>query len=171
MQKKPAANDARLTACPMARALERVGEQWAALILRDAFYGVKRFDEFQKSLGIAPNILTRRLNMLVEEGLLERRQYCEHPPRFEYVLTDSGRDFRPILLMLMAWGNKHFSPDGPALLLADRSTGAIVDTVLVDRANGKPIIEDEHICVAGPAATDGMRLRLANMATRNGAGA
>ena len=70
--------------CPIARSLERVGEWWSILILRDAFYGLTRFDEFQKSLGIAPNMLTRRLNALVEAGLLERRRYSERPPRDEY---------------------------------------------------------------------------------------
>src|ERR1700736_5180257 len=98
--------------CPIARSLDRVGEWWSILILRDAFYGLRRFDEFQKSLGVAPNILTRRLNRLVESGLLERRPYSEHPPRDEYVLTERGRDFRPVLLALLAWGNRHFALEG-----------------------------------------------------------
>ncbi len=77
--------------CPIARSLERVGEWWSILILRDALHGFTRFDEFQKSLGIAPNMLTRRLNALVEAGLLERRRYSEHPPRDEYLPTARGR--------------------------------------------------------------------------------
>ena len=81
-------------ACPIARGLERVGEWWSMLILRDAFAGMTRFDEFQQSLGIAPNMLTRRLAALVESGLLERRRYSERPPRDEYLLTERGRDFR-----------------------------------------------------------------------------
>ena len=81
--------------CPIARSLERVGEWWSILILRDAFAGMTRFDAFQKSLGIAPNMLTRRLTALVEAGLLQRRRYNEHPPRDEYLLTNRGRDFRP----------------------------------------------------------------------------
>lgn len=80
--------------CPIARSLERVGEWWSILILREAVYGTTRFDDFQRRLEIAPNMLTRRLNALVEEGLLARRQYSDRPPRFEYVLTDAGRDFR-----------------------------------------------------------------------------
>src|SRR5436305_9679729 len=91
--------------CPIARSLERVGEWWSILILRDAFYGLTRFDEFQKSLEIAPNILTRRLNALVEAGLLERRRYSERPPRYEYLLTERGRDFRPVMQAMLAWGN------------------------------------------------------------------
>src|SRR5207237_10763811 len=103
--------------CPVARSLERVGEWWSILILRDALRGTTRFDQFQKSLGIAPNMLTRRLNALVSAGLLERRRYSEHPPRDEYVPTARGRDFRPVLVSLMAWGNRHFAPEGPSVML------------------------------------------------------
>lgn len=154
--------------CPVAQSLQRVGEWWSILILRDAFYGLTRFDEFQKSMGIAPNMLTRRLNSLVEEGLLERRQYCDRPPRHEYVLTPLGRDFRPVLLTLLAWGNKHFSPDGHALELVDVSTGLAADPVLVDRVTGKIINETDHVCVAGPAATEGVHRRLALRDARKG---
>ena len=91
--------------CPIARSLERVGEWWSILILRDAFHGLTRFDAFQKSLGIAPNMLTRRLNTLVEAGLFERRRYSDRPPRDEYVLTDAGRDFRPVLQAMLAMPN------------------------------------------------------------------
>src|SRR5216683_2715730 len=96
--------------CPIARSLERVGEWWSMLILRDALHGMTRFDEFQKSLGIAPNMLARRLDALIEAGLLERRRYSERPPRDEYVLTARGRDFRPVLIALMAWGNRAADP-------------------------------------------------------------
>src|SRR6187549_3884360 len=95
--------------CPIARGLERVGEWWSILILRDAFYGLTRFDEFQTSLGIAPNMLSRRLNALVEAGLLKRRRYSLRPPRYEYVLTERGRDFRPVMQAMLAWGNRHFA--------------------------------------------------------------
>lgn len=91
------------TGCPIARGLEHVGEWWSILILRDAFAGVSRFDEFQTSLGIAPNMLTRRLKALVESGLLEKRLYSDRPARYEYVLTERGRDFRPVLWTLIAW--------------------------------------------------------------------
>src|ERR1700712_5169294 len=97
--------------CPVARSLERVGEWWSILIMRDAIYGLTRFDEFQKNLNIAPNMLTRRLSVLVEAGLLEKRLYNQHPPRHEYVLTQRGRDFRPVLLSLQTFGNKHFAPE------------------------------------------------------------
>lgn len=138
--------------CPVARSLERVGEWWSILILRDAFSGLCRFDEFQKNLDIAPNMLTRRLNGLVEEGLLERHLYCEKPPRYEYHLTRLGRDFRPVLLALMAWGNKHFAPEGRSVVLLDATTGEQVDPVLVDGATGKHINEQDYVLAAGPAA-------------------
>ena len=98
--------------CPIARSLEHVGEWWSMLILRDAMKGLTRFDEFQKSLGIAPNILTRRLAGLVAAGMLERRSYSLRPPRDEYVLTERGRDFRPVLWAILAFGNRHFAPGG-----------------------------------------------------------
>ena len=98
--------------CPIALSLEHVGEWWSMLILRDAFAGTTRFDEFQGSLGIAPNMLARRLAALVEAGLLERRRYSERPPRDDYVLTGRGRDFKPVLAALVAFGNKHFADPG-----------------------------------------------------------
>jgi DNA-binding HxlR family transcriptional regulator len=109
--------------CPIARSLERVGERWSILIRRDAFHGLTRFDQFQTNLGIAPNILARRLKSLVEAGLLERRRYSDHPPREEYLLTDRGRDFRPVIWSLLAWGNKHFAPEGVSVQLVDSETG------------------------------------------------
>jgi len=99
-------------ACPIARSLEHVGEWWSMLILRDAFAGVTRFDDFQANLGIAPNMLARRLATLVEGGLLERRRYQEHPPRDEYVLTARGRDFKPVLAALVAFGRRHYPAPG-----------------------------------------------------------
>jgi DNA-binding HxlR family transcriptional regulator len=123
--------------CPIARSLDRVGEWWSILILRDAFKGMTRFDQFQKSLGIAPNMLTRRLNTLVESGLLERRLYCDKPPRYEYVLTPTGRDFRPVLWALVSWGNKHFPPEDETVVVVDAKTGEEVDPVIIDGRSGR----------------------------------
>jgi DNA-binding HxlR family transcriptional regulator len=151
--------------CPIARSLDRVGEWWSILILRDAFYGYTRFDEFQKSLGVAPGILTRRLNALVEAGLLERRRYSEHPPREEYVLTKRGRDFRPVMLAMLQWGNTHFAPEGPSVQVVNTRTGQPVDVQLVDRATGEPIAGPSYAMAAGPGADDAIRLRLAERGT------
>jgi DNA-binding HxlR family transcriptional regulator len=147
--------------CPVARSLERVGEWWSILILRDAFHGMTRFDQFEKSLQIAPNMLTRRLKSLVEAGLLERRRYNDHPPRHEYLLTERGHDFRPVVVALYTWGNKHFAPEGPSVVLVDAETGGRADPVLVDRPSGRPLDEDRYVFVAGPAASERTRQRLA----------
>src|SRR5436190_10454220 len=149
-------------ACPIARSLERVGEWWSILILRDALHGLTRFDQFQKSLGIAPNMLARRLNALVAAGLLERRRYSERPPRDEYMPTARARDFRPILIALLAWGNKHFAHEGPSVLLINTKTGAAVDPVLVDPATGRPITSPEYAFAAGPTAGARTRRRYAS---------
>jgi DNA-binding HxlR family transcriptional regulator len=145
--------------CPIARSLERVGEWWSILILRDAFQGLTRFDQFQKSLEIAPNMLTKRLNALVESGLLERRQYSEHPPRDEYVLTERGRDFRPVLWALLAWGNKHFAPEGASVVLVDSETGTPADPITVDRTTGRPLTDAAFKSAPGPAADERTRQR------------
>lgn len=93
--------------CPIAQSLEVVGEWWTPLILRNILIvGHTRFDELQTSLDIAPTVLTRRLNHLVDTGLLERRQYSEHPPRFEYIATEAALDFKPVLKALAKWGKK-----------------------------------------------------------------
>ena len=145
--------------CPIARSLERVGEWWSMLILRDAALGLTRFDQFQESLGIAPNILTRRLNKLVEAGLLERRRYSDRPPRYEYVLTEAGRDFRPVLWAFLAWGNRHFAPEGPSVLIVDSKTGAQADPILVDRISGRPLVPPDFRSAPGPAASAQTRRR------------
>src|ERR1041384_3153312 len=158
-------------ACPIARSLERVGEWWSILILRDALHGFTRFDEFQKSLGIAPNILARRLSALVDAGLLIRRRYSERPPRYEYLLTERGRDFRPVLVALLAWGNKHFAPEGASVLLVDAKTGAAAEPVLVDRKSGRVIDERNHQFIAGPAAPPSTRRRYALVRAKRDAAA
>lgn len=147
--------------CPIARSLERVGEWWSILILRDAFRGLTRFEEFQKSLGIAPNMLSRRLAALVEAGMLERRRYSERPPRDEYVLTKRGRDFQGVLVALMAFGNRHFAPEGVSVQVVDAVTGEPADPVLVDRRTGRPLVEPDFMVAPGPAASDHRTLPMA----------
>jgi DNA-binding HxlR family transcriptional regulator len=102
--------------CSVAQPLAFLGERWSLLILRDLFLGRRRFEEFQESLGLATNVLSQRLATLVEEGIVERRRYSEHPERFEYRLTEKGRDLQPVLLALLAWGDRYTAgPGGPAL--------------------------------------------------------
>jgi DNA-binding HxlR family transcriptional regulator len=157
--------------CPIARSLERVGEWWSMLILRDAFHGYTRFDQFHKSLGIAPNMLTRRLNALVDSGMLERRRYSEHPPRDEYILTERGHDFRPVLWALLAWGNKHFAPEGKSVVVIDSATGAEADPILVDRKTGRPMVASAYRSEAGPVANESTRRHYAETAAHRSAGA
>jgi DNA-binding HxlR family transcriptional regulator len=150
--------------CPIARSLEHVGEWWSILILRDAFRGLTRFDQFRKSLCIAPNMLTRRLNGLVESGLLERRLYSERPPREAYVLTESGRDFQPVVWAMLAWGNKHFAPEGEAVVVIDTLTGERAEPILVDEKTGEKLTRPRFRSAAGPAASPALKQRYATEA-------
>ena len=126
--------------CAIGRGLSIVGDAWSMLILRDAGLGLSRFDQFRASLGIAPNILTRRLKALTDEGLLEKRRYSERPPRDEYVLTEAGRDFLPVLHVIGAWGRKHRG-EGKLSHMVDAATGQKVAPLVIDAASGKPMIE------------------------------
>jgi DNA-binding HxlR family transcriptional regulator len=135
--------------CPIARGLDRVGEWWSILILRDAFHGKTRFDQFQKSLGIAPNILSRRLSGLVQAGLMERVRYNDRPPRDEYLLTEIGQDFRPVLRAMLAWGNKHFMPAGTELALDEPGTGQPAVSASVTCGGSAP---EDHTPLHAPSA-------------------
>ena len=124
--------------CPVGRGLARAGDTWSMLILRDAGLGRTRFDDFQKGLGIAPNILTRRLAALVEAGMLERRRYSERPPRDEYLLTEAGRDYLPVLQALAGWARKHFG-EGPMSELVEADSGRVIRPLVVDAETGMPL--------------------------------
>ena len=134
--------------CSIARALELVGERWTLLIIRDAFLGLRRFEQLQDSLGIARNVLTDRLNRLVDEGILERVAYSERPPRFEYRLTEKGRDLRVALLALMQWGDRHLS-EKPPRIARRRSDRSRVRAALVAR-DDSVVSPAEVELVAGP---------------------
>lgn len=153
--------------CPVGRAVETVGEWWSILILRDAFQGATRFDEFSQSLGIAPNILSRRLAHLTESGMFVRRRYSERPPRYEYVLTQKARDFFPVVVALLAWGNKHLAPKGESIVLANRDDIRPLDPVVVDAADMQPITLANTVVIPGPRASRGMHRRLASLKAMN----
>ena len=152
--------------CPIGRTLERVGDTWSLMILRDALQGLSKFDQFEKSLGVAPNILTQRLNALIEAGFLERRPYQERPLRHEYVLTELGRDFAPVLTALVAFGNRHFAVEGIASQMVEAATGLPAEPVVVDRRTGKPIEGPDFIYAAGPAAGPEVLARVAWLAEK-----
>ena len=120
--------------CPLARSLRSVGDAWSILVLRDAHTGLTRFDQFRKSLGIVPTMLTKRLKTLTEDGLLEKRIYSERPLREEYVLTDAGRDFLPVLMMIGAWAHRHC--DGELAYYIDVETGMEVKPTAIDAVTG-----------------------------------
>src|SRR5687768_3948636 len=114
-------NEGALPDCSIAGTLEIIGDRWTILILRDAFRGVRRFEEIQHDLGIARNVLADRLAKLVEHDVLEKRQYQDRPPRFEYRLTAKGIDLSPALVALMRWGDKHLAGShAPTVLVHDR---------------------------------------------------
>jgi DNA-binding HxlR family transcriptional regulator len=110
--------------CSVARTVDILGDWWTPLVLRECYLGVRRFEDFQRSLGIGRNILTQRLHRLVDEGMLERRRYHDRPPRHEYVLTPKGRDFFPVIAAIMRWGDTWLDgDDGPPVVLHHRSCG------------------------------------------------
>lgn len=99
--------------CSIAQCVEVVGDRWSMLILRDCFLGVTRFDEFQRRLGISRNILQQRLMKLVDAGVLDRMAYCDHPARYDYLLTERGEDLWPVMAAMRQWGDRHAAPNGP----------------------------------------------------------
>src|SRR3954467_8151448 len=146
--------------CSMARAMEVVGDRWSILILREAYYGVKRFDEFEYYVGIAPNILSTRLKKLVDAGVMTRVPLPEHSGRYEYILTEKGRDFFPTYLALKKWGDDWLAePAGPQVGFRDRASGRKIESAPLLSARGKPLqLEDVEI-VAGPGAVPFNRKR------------
>lgn len=126
--------------CPVARGLSVLGDRWTLLILRDCFLGIRRFDQFQRNLGITRHLLSGRLRKLESEGLLRREIYQKRPLRHEYRLTDAGKDLLPILIALIGWTERHHPSETPSpFRLVSRQTGAPLDPLLIDGASGTPI--------------------------------
>src|SRR6516164_8512564 len=142
--------------CSVAQCLEVVGEWWSMLLIRDAFLGVTRFDQFQERLGISRNILNQRLLRLVEEGLMHRVQYSEHPPRYEYRLTGKGRDLWPVLTAMRQWGDKYAAPDGPPLQIIHKACGRVSQAVMTCSTCGERLTPGEVRAVAGPGDIDAL---------------
>ncbi len=137
--------------CSIARTLEVIGDRWTMLVVRDAFLGVRRFDEFQRSLGIARNVLTDRLARLVADGILQRRRYQERPGRFEYSLTPAGLDLWPVLIGLLTWGDKHRPEEaGPPRLMWHRGCGGAITARATCAACGAPLPPTEIETELGP---------------------
>jgi DNA-binding HxlR family transcriptional regulator len=139
--------------CSIAKTLDVVGEWWTLLILRDAFRGTSRFDDFHTSLGMARSVLTSRLRKLTEEGILERRAYSEHPPRYEYRPTEKGLALFPIIVALLQWGDAWVpAPGGPPVVLVHDTCGNVTEPVLTcPKCHGEVGPGNTH-SEAGPGA-------------------
>jgi DNA-binding HxlR family transcriptional regulator len=139
--------------CSVARCLDVVGEWWSLLIVRDTMLGVTRFDDFQSRLGISRNILTQRLNRLVDNDVLKRVQYSEHPPRFEYRLTAKGRDLWLVLTAMRQWGDRWASPAGSPVLMRHNDCGQIVSALPTCSGCGEELEPRSVTAVPGPGAS------------------
>jgi DNA-binding HxlR family transcriptional regulator len=138
--------------CSIARTLEVIGDRWTMLVIRDAFLGLRRFEDFQKSLGVARNVLTDRLNRLVEEGILRRRLYQERPERYEYRLTRKGVDLWPVIMTTMKWGDRYLYPEGKPRLILHKECGGEIDQRLHCSKCGAELGPTDIYVEAGPAA-------------------
>lgn len=146
-------NDYPGQVCSIAKALEVIGERWSLLIVRDVMNGNRRFDELQGGLGVARNVLSARLQRLVEEDILERRPYQESPQRFEYFLTEKGLDLWPALIALLAWGDRHSpEPGGPPMLIVHKECGGPVSDRGVCEACGKTLRARDARALPGPGS-------------------
>jgi len=141
--------------CSVAQCLEVVGEWWSMLVVRDAFLGVTRFDAFQERLGISRNILQQRLTRLLDAGVLRREPYCEHPLRYDYRLTDKGRDLWPVLTAMRQWGDRYWAPQGPPLVVTHKGCGSSTDAVLVCGSCGERVGPRDVKASVGPGLRGG----------------
>lgn len=140
--------------CGIARSLDVLGDWWTLLIVRDAFFGVRRFADFQRHLGIARNVLTQRLRHLVEHGILERVDVGRHGERFEYRLTEKGEALLPVLTTLREWGDEWVFGEGrEPVIMRDRATGRPIPRTRVRDADGRPLTRREIRAEAGPGAS------------------
>jgi DNA-binding HxlR family transcriptional regulator len=141
--------------CSLAKALNLIGEWWTILILREAFFGSRRFEDFQKHLGIARNILTTRLKKLVDSGILERVPIKQGAKRHEYRLTEMGRDLYPTLVTLTQWGDRWMhQDDGAPMRFLDRATGKDIADVAIRSQDGRRLRPRDLALVPGPGATE-----------------
>ncbi|MBW8481980.1 winged helix-turn-helix transcriptional regulator [Actinomadura parmotrematis] len=138
--------------CSIARALEVVGDRWTLLVIRSAFEGVRRFDDYQDALGVARNVLTDRLGRLCDEGILRRVRYQDRPPRYEYKLTRKGVELWPAMMTLLMWGDRHYSPDGPPALITHRGCGGSLTPGFTCSSCGAPLGPGDILPLPGPGA-------------------
>ncbi len=149
-------------ACPLARAVEQVGPWWNLLILRNVFLGMRRFQDLQRNLEVTPTTLNRRLRQLCGDGILERHQYQQHPPRHEYALTPKGIDLLPVVITLTSWGQQWLAPEGAAIQAVDHRSGEPIVPKLVDARTGRLVEPGMIRVLAGPAADAPLKELLRN---------
>ena len=135
--------------CSVARTVDVLGDWWTPMVLRSAFLGVRRFDDFIESLGTPRNVLAERLSRLCDEGILVKVPYQDRPTRHEYRLTEKGLALYPVMVAMLHWGNEwlEWGPDGPPVDLIDRETGAAIHPLLVDATSGVPLHPRETLAV------------------------
>ncbi len=151
--------------CSIADTLDLIGEGWTILILREAFFGSRRFEDFQKHLGIARNILTTRLQKLVEGGILERKPIKQGAKRHEYRLTPMGKDLYPVLIALTQWGDRWLrTSKGAPVKFVERATGEEIADVTIRNKQGREIKARDLALIPGPGATEETKQRLEVMA-------
>lgn len=138
--------------CSVAQTLEVVGEWWTLLIVRDALFGVTRFDEFQDRLGIARNVLTQRLDTLVEHGVMDKVPYQDKPVRYDYRLTDKGKDLWLVIAALRQWGDRWAAPDGAPVVLIHGGCGQEVEVAPTCSSCGEPLERSALLPHMGPGA-------------------
>lgn len=139
--------------CSIARSLEVLGDRWTILVMRDAFMRVRRFDDFQRNLGVARNVLTDRLGRLVQEGILERVRYQDRPARYEYRLTDKGLELWPVMMTLLQWGDRYYAaPDGPPVAVRHRDCGGEITSHLTCAKCGAELGPRDAVAAPGPGA-------------------
>ncbi|MFG3615214.1 winged helix-turn-helix transcriptional regulator [Nocardia sp. NPDC047654] len=142
--------------CSIARTVDAIGERWTPLILRDLFVGLTRFEDLRRDLGIASNVLAARLDALQEYGIVEKRAYQSHPVRYEYLLTECGRDLYPVLAVLITWGDKWLAgAEGPPAVVVHRECGRPTSGVVVCRECGEPLTAGNVRWLSGPGGRQG----------------
>ena len=157
--------------CPIAGALNLLGDQWTLMIVREAFYGTTRFGDFQRHTGISKNLLAERLSMLVAEGIFRKVDIGDHGTRYAYALTAKGRSLRTLMVALYQWGNEHvFGAGAEPVLLVDRQSGDQIPPLRLASSSGRDLEDQDILFRPGPGADEAVRRRLTKILKARGSG-
>ena len=139
--------------CPIAQGLNIFGDKWVFLIIRESLYGVTRFKDFQENTGIAKNLLTDRLNTLVDEGIFEKVNVGDRGTRYAYQLTEKGQSLKTIIFAIFQWGNSHlYTLDEQPVVLLDRKNMQPIETLQLRRIDGTVLQDEDILVIPGPGA-------------------